>query len=67
MTAVLTFFGNCSELENLHINGVSSTKEYDLSEIISLNNIKTVCIPYSKVVNASEVLKLPNFEFDGKL
>lgn len=52
----LSVLKDYSELENLKIdyNG-----EYDLSKITSLNKLETICIR-GRIVNATEILKLPN-------
>lgn len=54
----LSHLKGCSELENLMINCTS--KEYDLSEIVALDKLKTVAVYASNVINTSEILKLPN-------
>ncbi len=50
----------CNELENLDIWGYMKEKEYNIKEIVSLSKLKTVCIYVGKIVNASEILNMPN-------
>lgn len=56
----LKILNYCSELENLHIWGLSNEKEYDLKDLASLSQLKTICIFLGQAVNVSEILNLPD-------
>lgn len=49
----------CKELENINIDSLKD-KTYDIKDIASLSKLKTIAIRYGKIINASEILNMPD-------
>ncbi|MGN0318580.1 MAG: leucine-rich repeat domain-containing protein [Lachnospira sp.] len=55
----LSMLNKCTKLENIRIEGISADYVYDLKDIASLTELKTICIPYSQATNISEIINNP--------